>query len=476
MWNIFLLLFLNLLVKPFWIFGIDRSVQNVLGASEYGLYFTLFNFTIILNMILDMGITNFNNREIAMNEHVLGKYLSNIFGIRLLLGLVYFAVALGLAYFLGYRTQEYGLLLILLLNQFLAAFILYFRSNISALHKFKTDSIISVLDRLILILIASVLIWGNIGWFHISIKNFVLAQTLSYLITFVVSLAVVVYHSGYLKIRFDWVFLLSILKKSYPYALLSVLMALYYRVDSIMLERMLPNGREMAGIYAQAFRIIDALAMVGYLFSTILLPMFSKMIQQRQNLLEVIRPAFSLLFFISMGVSIFGCFYGLNIMDVLYRAHIHESAEVFTILVFGFIPISISYIFGTLLTAKGEVKRLNQFAVFSVFLNVVLNLILIPRFQAVGSATASVLTQGLMLVFQLTWVGRLFGFGLVNRKTINYAVYTVISVLAAWFLHAYTSELLKASVLFIVISLASAIALKLVTLKSVFQLFKIEEE
>ena len=30
--NIALVLFLNLLIKPFWILGIDRSVQNVVGA------------------------------------------------------------------------------------------------------------------------------------------------------------------------------------------------------------------------------------------------------------------------------------------------------------------------------------------------------------------------------------------------------------------------------------------------------------
>ena len=39
--NIIFLLFLNLLVKPFWILGIDVAVQNRVGASAYGLYFAL---------------------------------------------------------------------------------------------------------------------------------------------------------------------------------------------------------------------------------------------------------------------------------------------------------------------------------------------------------------------------------------------------------------------------------------------------
>ena len=76
--NLFILLFLNFLVKPFWVLGIDRTVQNVVGAEEYGFYFSLFSFSIILNILLDFGITNFNNRAVARDHGNLASYLSNI--------------------------------------------------------------------------------------------------------------------------------------------------------------------------------------------------------------------------------------------------------------------------------------------------------------------------------------------------------------------------------------------------------------
>ncbi|MDR1761211.1 MAG: hypothetical protein LBR55_02050, partial [Bacteroidales bacterium] len=53
--NLILLVFLNILVKPFWIFGIDRTVQNTVGAHDYGIYAALFSLSIILNIFLDMG-------------------------------------------------------------------------------------------------------------------------------------------------------------------------------------------------------------------------------------------------------------------------------------------------------------------------------------------------------------------------------------------------------------------------------------
>jgi len=90
--NLALLIFLNLLVKPFWIFGIDRSVQNAVGAGEYGSYFALLNFTFIFNILLDLGITNFNNRNIARHQQLLHKHFSGIVSLRIVLALLYLGV------------------------------------------------------------------------------------------------------------------------------------------------------------------------------------------------------------------------------------------------------------------------------------------------------------------------------------------------------------------------------------------------
>ena len=84
--NIAILIFLNLLVKPFWILGVDVAVQNRVGAASYGLYFAIFNFTYLFNVVLDMGITNFNNRNIARHSQLLSKHLSGILILKLLLG------------------------------------------------------------------------------------------------------------------------------------------------------------------------------------------------------------------------------------------------------------------------------------------------------------------------------------------------------------------------------------------------------
>ena len=156
--NLGLLLFLNLLVKPFWILGVDRQVQNVVGTEEYGLYFTIFNFSYLFYIFLDLGITNFNNRNIAQNNQLLSKHLAGIGTMKLLLGIFYAIIIFSAGVAWGYRGRELYLLAWVGANQFLLSLILYVRSNLSGLLLFKTDSFLSVLDRLIMILICGFLL------------------------------------------------------------------------------------------------------------------------------------------------------------------------------------------------------------------------------------------------------------------------------------------------------------------------------
>ena len=197
--NLILLVFLNLLVKPFWIFGIDRTVQNAVGDESYGLYFALFNFSMILNILLDAGITNYNNRNIAQHNFLLPKHFSNIVGLKLLLAIVYAVFSLGVALIIGYNKIQFHLLLFLILNQFLISFILYLRSNISALHLFRTDSFISVLDRSIMIVICSILLFHPFFKPFFTIEWFVYAQTVGYAFTALVTFLLVLNKSGNIR-------------------------------------------------------------------------------------------------------------------------------------------------------------------------------------------------------------------------------------------------------------------------------------
>lgn len=473
--NLVLLLFLNFLIKPFWIFGIDRTVQNVVGAESYGFYFTLLNFAFLFQILLDLGITNYNNRNIAQNNHLLNKHFSSIIILRLLFSALYLLVIMCVGVAIGYKGFQLYLLFVIGINQFLLAFILYLRSNISALLLFKTDSLISVLDRLFMIAICSVLLWLNFGQGTFKIEWFVYAQTFAYLATAAIAMLVVMRKSNFLKLNWDVVLFKDIIRQSLPYALLILLMGLYNRADSVFIERLLgTEGELQSGIYASAFRLLDAANnMSGYLFSVLLLPIFAKILKQKGDVSSIIRLSFTLLFLVSITAAFISLFYKNEVMQLLYHQHseetilqyqirIRETATIFSVLMFSYISISTTYIFGTLLTANGSLKVLNYTAAFGVLLSVVLNFALIPTFKALGAAYASLVAQSITAILQLgiafyilkltmnkaylikllAFVALVFGFSFIAPQLPFHWIFQIVTILISSVIVAFALRLL----------------------------------
>jgi O-antigen/teichoic acid export membrane protein len=473
--NLALLLLLNLLIKPFWILGIDRAVQNAVSPAEYGLFYALFNFSFLFNILLDFGITNFNNKNIAQNNHLLSKHLSGIVVLRLLLAVVYLVVTLFTGYIIGYNSFQLKLLLVMALNQFLASFILYLRSNLAGLHLFKTDSIISVLDRLIMIAICALLLWGGITNTQnpFRIEWYIYSQTASYVISVIITLFIVFDKARLKKLKWNATFFIMILKKSYPYAILVLLMTFYNRIDAVMLERMLEDGKEQSSIYASAYRLLDAANMIAYLFAGLLLPIFARMIKLKHHVEDLVRLSFSILFILSASAAIFAVNFNVEIMHMLYEHHVAESAEVFSLLMCCFVFVATTYVFGTLLTANGNLKVLNYMAATGMLLNIVLNIALIPQYKAMGSALSSLITQGATALFQVLFAQHLFKFKLNFPFMGALLVFFVAAEVTAWWAKNYIQDL-NLSFLFCVLAFAVyALLLRIVNFKSLRKEFSV---
>jgi O-antigen/teichoic acid export membrane protein len=145
--NLFFLIGVNLLIKPFFIFGIDRTVQNRVGAEAYGMYSVLTDLAFLSMIVNDFGIQSFNNRLISQSPKLLNKYFPIIFVLKLCLCGLYALITFGLFFALNYETKYFKLLFLLTLNGVLSSLILYFRSCIAGLGWYRTDSWFSVLDK-----------------------------------------------------------------------------------------------------------------------------------------------------------------------------------------------------------------------------------------------------------------------------------------------------------------------------------------
>lgn len=402
------MVFVNLLIKPFWVFGIDRTVQNKVGEAEYGIYFAIFNFTYLFQILLDFGFQNYSNREVAADNKRINELLPSILIFKTILFLVYLVICVAVAYPLGYLSKPF--IWIILANQILLSFNIYLRSNVSAHQHFITDALLSVLDKLLMIVFCAILIWGNFASFQLSIFNFAVAQLAAYCITFAVCLVFALRLTDKFIVTFNLQQFYVIAKQTMPYAIIHFLMTTYYRVDGVMLERLQgANGAAESGVYAQGYRIMESLNNIGYLFASILLPLFAYRLSKKTEIITLLKSGVSIIFCVSVSLIVCLFAYRLEIMQLLYStSNVQYSAEVFGYLLLNFFPVAILYVIGTLLTANQNFRLMIYTLVLAVILNISLNFILITRFGAKGAGQATLITQLFMLVSYTIYSIRIF--------------------------------------------------------------------
>lgn len=476
--GLILVLVLNLLIKPFYILGIDAEILKqveLYNPGDYGMYFSLLGLTFVVNIFLDLGIINFNTRNIAQNSQLIGKHFSSILSLRLLLAVLYIIVILLLGLIFQYNNLQLKILSVLGINQVFVAFILYFRSNLSALLRFKEDSLISVLDRALLILVCSFLLWGGITNSNFKIEWFIYAQTFSYAFTALIGLILVLRQTGRFKLSWDRAFNIVILKKSFPYALLILLMAIYYYCDAIMLERLHPEGKIEAASYARGFRFFMAANMIGYLFAGVLLPIFSKMLKNKNDISNLVYLSFKLIFGISVIIGVLAYLFKAEIINLRYDIIGNDLAQCsssFGFLMLAFIAACTTYIFGTLLTASGKLKSLNIIAICGVLINILMNVILIPKYGAEGAAFASFVTQGITAILQVIIAFKILNILIIKKELFMILIFSLIAISTFYWHNLLTYDWLISFIIVFAILLISAFITGMISVKKVLLILK----
>ncbi len=460
--NLSLLIILNVLIKPFWLFGIDRTVQNTVGAEAYGVYFALFNLTLLFNIILELGINNFNSRAIAQNPENLQQYLPNLLSVKSIVSVIYAFLLLGVGVYLGYEGAALKLLFLCILNLVAVSFVLYLRSNISGLQFFRVDSFFSVADKSLMIILVGALLWVIPLKDGFTLHAFVVAQIVANTAVALAAFVFVKKHVKQLSWKMDYRLIQSLLKKAAPFALVGFLMAVYYRIDGVMLERMLGEaGAQQNGMYAAAFRILDAGNMFAFLFATILLPLFSKMIAQKESVHALLKFSTVLVFVLVLTMSLSIWSFSQPIMDLLYTESTLQYGYLLKILTITSIPIAIVYVYGALLAANHNLKQINIMAGIGVLINITLNVFLIPKYQAMGAAIATLSTQSLVALGYVLLTFKQMNIPLRLFNWLGLFIYPVLCLAIAYYFQKIESYWFAAMITLSIIFVLLAFVCKL---------------
>lgn len=469
--NLLLLLGINLLVKPIYIFGIDRTVQNTVGPEEYGLFFALVNFTYLFQILNDFGLQNFNNRELSRDAALFSSHFPSLLAVKVTLSGMFLFILLFAGYLAGYLTLKPEWLVGIGVNQALLSLLLFLRSNISGLGKYRADSLLSSADKLAMIaLVGFLLISQNQGF---TILHFIVAQAISYILAVGMALGILKPHLMKVRFRIHRPLVVWALHRSMPYALVMFLMYLYTYIDGVMIERLHPNGALEAGIYASGYRLLDAASIVGYLFAGLLLPMFSSQISKGESIRPLLEMGAKNLWSLAVGTSVVAFFFSDEIAELLYKSADATWGMVLGRLMLSFLPWSLTYIYGTLLTAAGMPGAMNRLFAVCILLNVGANFIVIPQHGAAGAALTTLGTQSLAAIGQYVLAIRRFKELRSPEFPVRAGVLLLLVFLSTWILHTFEAlPWIAGMVLALGASALLAVLLKMISPKEWFELMK----
>jgi len=400
--NIILLVFINALIKPLYSLGVDINIQLELGNARFGQIFALWSLAYVSSIIADLGILQQNSSAVSKNNAYFYQEGKNILQLKAVLALFYAGLALLLGWCLGYEGEQLQLLALLVFNQICIGFIDWGRANVAGLGYYKIDGCLSALDKLLRLITGWLLLKGFWG-LQVAEFSFLLSQTTAYALTLGLVLGINLYLYRQNKVISPTIFKpFELLKKSLPYALVVLLMGLYARMDTILLERW-SGDKTDAGYYSFAFRLLDLANMVGVLFGGLLLNMFSRYLQDFNALRKLFWLAFWLLVGAYVGAWGFVLLFGEQISVFLLGFYDAKAIYILTLLFTALIFAGIIHIAGTLLTAAGDLKRMNQLFAVAIGLNFSLNYFLIPALGAEGAATVAIITQAGVALVEMFW-------------------------------------------------------------------------
>jgi O-antigen/teichoic acid export membrane protein len=379
------LILLNLIVKPLWIFAIDRQVQNVVGHEEYGIYFSLLNLSIVFSFIADAGISNMINRQIASGQQI---DINKLFWFKCTLSVVYIITLLSVAWLTGVARWEIVALVIAL--QVVTSFLILFRGIITANQQFTADATVSVLDKALMIIICGPLLYVLTG-FDFTVEAFLLIQVACLVVSVIFS-ARFIWNKKIRPAAVNWS-AKKVISLAAPFAIIILLMSALLRLDGFLLERIHINGAYEAGIYASAFRLLDAGNMAGFLVASFLVPFASRNSLDYKLIKKTVTQLKLFLIPVGIAAAILIILFSEWIINLLYTDTANYQVVILKLLITILPALYITHIYGSVLTAKALFRSFITILCFSTFLNISINVVFINKYGAVACCIAAIISQ-----------------------------------------------------------------------------------
>ena len=375
-------------------------IARAIGPADLGKYYFAIAFTSIFGIFIDIGQSSVLTREVAKRPDESDRLFSSVFLMKLPLALLSLLAVFLLMNFSAYPEITRQLVYLSMICMALDSFTLTFFAISRGFHNLKYESIASVIFQLIVFAVVLVALKFNLGlaWLMMSL---VLASLYNFIFSFYI-----LKKKWGVKINWrpDKVLIKSILLISLPFAVYAIFQRLYLYLDSVLLS--LLAGDHQVGIYQIPFTIIFALQFLPLAFVASLFPAMSHYWHNnREQLAITFERAINYLIIISLPVAVGGVILADKII-IIFKTGFDEAVLPLQITMIAVIFMFLNFPVGSLLNAcdRQKINTVNMGIAFAA--SVILNLLLIPRLEAVGASLTVLLTNLLMFILGMLIVPR----------------------------------------------------------------------
>ena len=387
-------------------------VARYLGAEGFGILSFALAFTAIFGVFTDIGLNPLTTREVVRNKALAPKYLGNITGLKIILTTVTFGLIVLAINLLGYPDQTKNIVYLIALFLVFNAFSTTFYSIFQAHERMEFVTLGRIFNGVLLL--AGALFAVGQG---LSVVVFASVYLLASALTLVFNGIVSIWKFTKPRIEIDFGFWKETIKQAWPFGLAGVFTGIYFWVDSVMLSFM--KGDEVVGWYSAAYRLVFVLTVIPSVYFTSVFPVMSRYyVTSRESLRLIYEKSIKYMFIFAVPIAIGTTILADKAIMLIFGPGYSNSIIALQILVWAVAFVFIGTGFARLFESSNKQVIVTMVAGGCALLNVVLNLILIPKYSYRGASIATVVTEFATLALLLLWSSKI-GYGISGKKLIN---------------------------------------------------------
>lgn len=394
---------LHSIYKNFFIASISRFITAViglvvigfltrhLGLAGYGAYETVLSYLFIFTVLADFGLHIVHVREISRHSDKESFISGNIFTLRLISLFLVIISAFIIGLFLPYSEE--------IKKGILVASIFVIFSSLSQIlagifQKYSTFYIVSFSDVLTRLIQLGLVIYAVNKGFGLLAFIWILSLTAG------IQFAVIFFLSRrFIKFSFglDFSYAKEILKSSLPVALSILFTAIYIRTDALMLSLMKPQAD--VGIYRLAAKIVETIIFFPALLVELTMPSFSLFAFTTGSLFnQIFKKTFNILFLMAIPVVVCLILFAEPIVLILGGKEFISSAVPLRIMALVIGMVFLNNLGGKALIALEFQKAGMWIYLSGAVLNIISNLIVIPKYSYVGASFTTLMTEVIVTI------------------------------------------------------------------------------